>query len=275
MLRSYLKIALRNLWRNRLFSAITILGLTIGLAVSLLIVLFVSHERSYDHFHANADRIYRVWGTMKFGEQEINTDRLSAGFGPGLKAGAVGVEEFVRVMPSLGKVVIKTSPTRKFYEDGFMLADPSFLQVFSFPLLEGRYAGADPKTALTRPQTVLLTEKTAQRYFGRENPVGKTIRFQNKLDFEVTGVLKNPPSNSTLQFGFVASLASHPAIERIRTGFINDDDAALRNTRMQFGSYRTYLLLHDPAGLRAILKSLPKLITVSGAKLENDILHAG
>ncbi|TAE24439.1 MAG: ABC transporter permease [Cytophagales bacterium] len=270
MLRSYLKIALRNLWRNRLFSTITILGLTVGLAVSLLIVLFVSHERTYDRFHTNADRIYRVWGTMKFGEQEINTDRTSAGFGPGLKAGAVWVEDFVRVLPDMGNVVIKTNPTRKFHEDKFVLADPSFLTVFSFPLLEGRYAGVDAKIALTRPLTVLLTERMAERYFGRENPVGKTIRYQNKLDFEVTGVLKNPPSNSTLQFDFVGSMASHPAIQRLENATMSETGATLNDPKMQFGSYRTYLLLRDPAQLPALFKTLPKLLIAAGSKTEGN-----
>lgn len=273
MLRSYLKIALRQLWRNRLFSLINILGLTVGLAVSLLIAMYVSHERTYDRFHANADRIYRVWGTMKFGEQEINTDRLSAAFGPGLKKGAPGVEEFVRVIPNIGKVVIKTSPTRKFYEEGFMLADPSFLSVFSFPLLEGRYAGANSKAALTRPQTVLLTERMAERYFGRENPIGKTIRYQNKLDFEVTGVLKNPPSNSTLQFDFVASMLSHPAIEKLQEGFVTYDQVSLNNPLMQFSHYRTYVLLRDPANVAGVMRAIPRLVVASGAKMEGNTFN--
>lgn len=119
--------------------------------------------------------------------------------------------------------------------------------------------------ALVRPMTVLLTERTAERYFGREDPVGKTITFNNKLQFEVTGVLKNPPSNSTVQFDFVASLKSHPAVERLRAAFLKDDEVALNSQSIQLGNFQTFLRLRSPADTARILRSLPALITASGA----------
>ncbi|WP_425290970.1 ABC transporter permease [Spirosoma linguale] len=259
MFRNYFTIAFRNLVKHRTYSFINIGGLALGIAVSLLILLFVVHERTYDHFHANADQIFRVYAKMKFGEQEIQSDRVSARFGPAVQEANAGVMDVVRIATTPGRVVIKTSPERKFFEDKFILADPSFLAVFSFPLVEG-----STQTALLRPMTVLLTERTAERYFGHEDPVGKTITYNNKLKFEVTGVLKNPPSNSTVQFDFVASLKSHPAIERIQNQFIKDDEVALMNQRVQGGSFRTYFLLNSPADTAGILRTLPGLVKASG-----------
>ena len=265
MLSNYLKIAWRNLVRNRLYSALNIGGLALGLAVSLLILLFVIHERTYDRFHTNANRIFRVYGKMRFGEQEIQTDRMSAQFGPAVQRAVSGVQNSVRIATTPGRVVIKTSPERKFFEEKFILSDPSLLAVFSFPLIQG-----NPATALMQPMTVLLTERSAERYFGRESPLGKTITYNNKLRFEVVGVLKNPPSNSTVQFDFVASLASHPAIERLQQGFIDDDDVAMNNQRVQFGNFRTYFLLRSPTVVSDIVRVLPGLITASGAKMGKD-----
>ncbi|MBC3785948.1 ABC transporter permease [Spirosoma utsteinense] len=263
MLRNYLKIAFRNLVKNKTYSSINIGGLALGIAVSLLILLFVIHERTYDHFHANADRIFRVYSKMKFGEQEMQSERVSARFGLAVQEANAGVLDMVRVATTPGRVVIKTSPERKFFEDKFILADPSFLTVFSFPLVDG-----SAQTALLRPMTVLLTERTAERYFGHEDPVGKTITYNNKLRFEVTGVLKNPPSNSTVQFDFVASLKSHPAIERIQNQFIKDDEVALLNQRVQGGSFRTYFLLNSSADTGRILRTLPGLVKASGGDMQ-------
>ena len=264
MFRNYLKIALRQLWRNRSFSVINITGLALGMAVSLLILLFVMHERTYDRFHAHADQIFRVYAKIRFGEQEMQTERMSARFGPAVREANAGVLDVVRIGNPQGRVVIKTSPERRFFEENFVMADPSFLTFFSFPLLTG-----SAKTALTRPMTVLLTERTAERYFGRTDPVGKTILFNSKLRFEVTGVLKNPPTNSTVQFDFVASLASHPAVERLREGIIGDDDVALNSQYIQTGSFQTFLRLRSAADTANILRTLPALIAASGAKAKD------
>jgi putative ABC transport system permease protein len=265
MFSNYLKTALRQLWRNRFYSLLSIGGLAIGLAVSLLILLFVVHEQTYDQFHTNADRIVRVYGRMHFGEQDVQTDRLSARLGPAVQAAVPGVVGNVRIGTTPGRVVVKTSPGRRYFEDKFIMADPSLLSVFSFPLIRG-----DVTTALARPLTVLLTERSAERYFGRENPVGKTITVNNKLRFEVTGILKNPPSNSTVQFDFVASLASYTAFERIREGLIDDDDVALNNQRIQFGNFQTYFLLRSPDVVTRIVGALPRLVTASGGSMTGN-----
>lgn len=267
MLRNYLKIALRHLWRNPLYSLLNIGGLGVGLAVSLMILLFVVHETTYDEFHTNADRIVRVYGKLTFGEQTIQTPAMSAQFGPAVKRANPDVLDYVRTTgSSMGQVVIKTSPERKNYETKFIFADPSLLTVFSFPLAQNRYPGANPKTALTRPMTVLLTERTAERYFGRDNPIGKTITYDNKLLFEVTGVLANPPSNSTIDFDFVASLSSHPVVERARNSFVKDDELSYYNPRVQMGAFLTYFLLSKPDAITRLAQTVPALVKASGGQ---------
>jgi putative ABC transport system permease protein len=261
MLRNYFKIAWRNLIRNKVYSLLTIGGLAVGIAVSLLILLFVTHERTYDRFHTDADQLYRVYSRTQFGEQSIQSDGMSARFGPAVQEANAGVLDMVRISSSQ-QVVIKTSPERKFLTKRFILADPSFLRIFSFPLLAG-----SPQTALSRPMTVLLTERAAEQYFGRTDPIGKTITYNSKLQFEVTGILKNPPSNSTLQFDFVASLSSHPAVERIRRGIIEDDEVSLNSPHVQMGNFQTYFRLRSSADTAAILRTLPALVKASGADM--------
>jgi len=262
MFHNYIKIAWRNLARNKVYSLLTIGGLAVGIAVSLLILLFVTHERMYDRFHTDPDQLYRVYCRMKFGGQEIQTDRVSARFGPAVQAANAGVLDMVRISSSPAQVVIKTSPERKFLTSRFVLADPSFLRIFSFPLVAG-----SPQTALRRPMTVLVTERAAQQYFGRIDPIGKTINYNNKLQFEVTGILRNPPSNSTLQFDFVASLNSHPAVERIQRGIIDDDDISLTSPHVHAGNFQTFFRLRSSADTASILRTLPSLVKASGADM--------
>jgi putative ABC transport system permease protein len=262
MLTNYVKIAWRNLLRNKIYSLLTIGGLAVGIAVSLLILLFVTHERTYDHFHTDVDQLYRVYARMQFGGQSIQTDRVSARFGPVVQEANAGVLDMVRISLSPSQVVIKTSPERKFLTNQFILADPSFLRIFSFPLVAG-----SQKTALSRPMTVLLTERAVEQYFGRTDPIGKTITYNSKLQFEVTGILKNPPSNSTLQFDFVASLSSHPAVERIQRGLIEDDDVSLTSPYVHTGNFQTFFRLRSAADTTNILRTLPTLVKASGADM--------
>jgi putative ABC transport system permease protein len=267
MLRNYLLTAFRTLWRSKLYSALNIGGLAVGLAVSLLILLFVVHEVTYDRFHAHADRIFRVYGKFKYGEQEIQTPAMSAAFGPAVQRANPDVVDFVRTGSPLGsgRVVVSSSPDQKAYETDFLFADPSLLTVFSFPLVAG-----DPKTALARPMTVLLTERMAEKYFGRENPVGKTLVLNGKHRFEVTGVLKNPPSNSTLDFNFVASMLSHPVVERASDPLIKDDELALNNPRVQLGAFQTYFLLKNREAVGRVTRSVAALVKATGGESQTS-----
>jgi putative ABC transport system permease protein len=197
MLKNYLKIALRSILRHKAYSFLNIAGLTVGLSASILVLLWVQNERSYDRFHRNAGQIYRI--TTEFGDTKYAAN--SAGMPAGLKAAIPFIKNTVR-LSGISTVLFETGnkrleQTRVFY------ADPSFLDVFSFPLLKG-----DRNTALTRVDGVLITRETATKYFGKEDPIGKILRKDNSENVVVTGVFENIPANSDLQFDVILPMAS-------------------------------------------------------------------
>jgi putative ABC transport system permease protein len=196
MLRNYLKTALRNLWRNKAFSAINILGLTIGMASSLLILLWVRNELSYDRFNAHADRIYRITVDASGFKAAVNP----AGMPAGLQAAMPEIRSVLRIAHE--RSILFAVGTREFEEPGVFFADSNFLQFFSYPLKEG-----DVKTAMQRPDAVLLTEAMARKYFGTGAAIGKILKMNNDLLLTVTGVLAETPENSHLQFDFILPMA--------------------------------------------------------------------
>lgn len=253
MIKNYFTIALRQLWRNKTYSLLNITGLALGLAVSLLILLFVSHEFSFDRFHSKADRIYRVWAKFHFGQETIQTTAMSAGLGIKVKENTAGILNMVRTKNTNG--VMKSDENHIFDEKNILLADPSFLEIFDFKVLKG-----NPKVALAMPMNILLTEKAAEKYFGSQDIIGKALTFNDKLTFTVAGVIQNPPSNSTVQFDFLASLISLNDIERQNWGVIEDDELSLSNTRVQTGSLETYFLVASEKEGQAIPKKIQSLI---------------
>ncbi len=209
MLKNYIKIAVRTLIRNKGFAAINVGGFAIGLACCLLIYVFVRDELSYDRFHENADQVYRVIFSTSDDGMPTNANGNFA-VGPALKNDFPEVAEFARLRKSgqIGTKSLVRHEEISFYEEQFFFADSTFFDLFSFSLLQG-----DPETVLNRPNTVVITEETAQKYFGDENPIGKTLEADpfgdgGLMQFEVTGVLENIPSNSHIHFDFLASLYS-------------------------------------------------------------------
>ena len=196
MLRNYLKTALRNLWKNKGFSAINILGLTIGTASSLLILLWVRNELSYDRFNAHADRIYRITVDASGFKAAVNP----AGMPAGLQASMPEIRSVLRLAHE--RSVLFAVGTREFEEQGVFFADSNFLQFFSYRLLAG-----DPRTALQRPDAILLTAGMARKYFGTDAAIGKTLKMNNDLPLTVTGILADVPENSHLQFDFILPMA--------------------------------------------------------------------
>jgi putative ABC transport system permease protein len=197
MLSNYFKIAFRNITRHKAYSIINISGLAIGLSASIVILLWVQNEKSYDRFLKNADQIYRI--TTEFGNTKYAAN--SAGMPAGLKAEFPFIKNTVR-LSDISTVLFETGnkrleQTRVFY------ADPSFLDVFSFPLIKG-----DRATALSRVDGVLITQETATKYFGKEDPIGKILRKDNSENVMVTGVFANLPANSNLQFDVLLPMAS-------------------------------------------------------------------
>jgi putative ABC transport system permease protein len=217
MFKNYLKTAFRNLLRHKGYSAINITGLTIGLTCCMLIFQFVAFQKSFDTFHENADRIYRVAISENRSDEGAQTSAI-VGFGavPALTQEVPEIVRYVRIRPDF----FQEGPTisyngageeRVFKESRVLFADSSVLNMFTYPLVKG-----DPATALRQPQTLLLTESTARRYFGTEDPVGKVLEYTSAFlsgTFTVAGVLKDVPANSHLQFDvllFVQDLLNQP-----------------------------------------------------------------
>lgn len=194
MLKNYLKTAFRNIQRQKGFAFINISGLAIGMACCVVLFLYIQNELSYDRFHEKADQIYRVITQYESNGQVNRIATSSAPLGPALRDDFPEVRQSVR----LGKNVFKILHQGKRYYEQLFFVDPEIFDVFSFPLTAG-----DSKTVLSEPYSLVISEKMAKKYFGEDNPVGKVLNIENWHDFKITGVLKNIPSNSHLQFDFL------------------------------------------------------------------------
>jgi len=197
MIRSYIKVALRHIKQRKVYSFINILGLTIGMACFLLIGLWVKDELSFDRFHQKKDRIYRVLNRMPDDSIEFN---ITYALGPALEAEYPEVEDACRVCTWYGSHV--RYQDRIYAERNIYLSDPNFFKIFSFPFIKG-----NPETALSDQYSLVITEQTAQKYFGKEDPLGKVLNLsQLNDDFTVTGVIENIPMNSHLRFDFMGRI---------------------------------------------------------------------
>lgn len=197
MIRNYFKIAWRNIIRYKAFSAINIIGLSIGMMCSILILLWVQNERSYDRFHENASQIYRVTASL-----------------PGLEAAVIPpvmIAELKEKLPVIKNMVRISYPekhiielgAKKFLEEGAYYVDSTFLQVFSFPITEG-----NRNTALSRPNAVVITKSIAKKYFGSKEAIGQTLRINNNRNVVVTGIVDNGGINSHFQFDFIMPISA-------------------------------------------------------------------
>jgi len=200
MIKPYFKIAWRSLMKSKVFSFINVSGLTIGITICMMIFLYVLNEFSFDNFHQQGDHIYRV---MRGFEKE-DTPYLSAPYATALKNEYPDLlKNVVRLMPTNALITFKE---HSFNEKNIIAVDTDFFQLFSFPLIKG-----DPATALRNPNNVVLTETTAKKFFGEENPIGKVIEMDKETQLTVTGIARDCPSNSHLSFDLVLplSLYSH------------------------------------------------------------------
>ena len=225
MLRNYLIVAGRNLLRYKVYSCINICGLALAIGCCLLIFLFVWNEWTYDAFHEKADRIFRVYEVDKTGLVGQVSAQIDISIGPILEEHCAGIGQAVRMVTDYDIVDFEG----KRLKERQLFADPEILTVFSFPLLEG-----DPTTALKLSYSVVLTQETAKRYFGSENPLGKTIAipfFYNEefYDCTVTGIAENIPKNSSIQFDF---LLPYKAIKNV---YSNISRWGMRSLFVQLG----------------------------------------
>ena len=197
MFRNYLKVALRNIWRNKVFSFINVFGLALGLACSLLIILWVSDELRYDQFHARGAGLYQVMENQAWSGIEINSTQATPGtLAPALKAEIPEVELAAKVTWEQEDLLTVGDKANK--EKGHY-ASPDFFRMFSFPLVQG-----NPATAIASPTAIVISQNLARKYFGTEEAaMGKTIRVNNKDNFLVTGIMRDVPENSSLKFDYV------------------------------------------------------------------------
>jgi putative ABC transport system permease protein len=192
MLRNYVKIALRNIIRHKSYSFINIAGLAIGMACCFLIILWVQDELSFDQFHEKKNELYRVVGDLQIGDQISHSARTPNPLGPALVKEYPEIVNFTRFQGFDHWHV--QAGEKNFLNDLLAVADPSFFEIFTFPFLKG-----NPKTALLGPLSIVITEDMANKYFGDEESIGKVIKIHNK-EFHVTGLIKNIPPNSHIQF---------------------------------------------------------------------------
>ena len=235
MLHNYIKLAFRNIMKYKFFSAINIMGMSIGIAACLVILLYVVDELSYDRFHANADRIYQVGLHGKIGGQDILVANTCPPMAETLVTEVPGVEQATRIASFWGAPILKYGD-KAFTEEKIFHADSNFFSFFSYRLLEG-----DAGTALLEPNSVVLTKSIATKYFENENAIGKLIAIGGDHTYKITGVTDDPPLNSHFIFKVLLSSPSVEQLERnewlnnfLYTYFILDENTSLASVEEKF-----------------------------------------
>ncbi|MBX2842738.1 MAG: ABC transporter permease [Flammeovirgaceae bacterium] len=243
MLKNYLKVALRSLNKNKVYTIINILGLSVGLACCILILLHVQDELSYDKFHKNAGNIYRVALERKYPSHSTLYAIIPHSFSKVIEADYPEVESATRLFYFPGNTVFRYEDKKGnlniFEEKKFVQADSNFFDIFSIPLIKG-----NKTEVLKNPNSAVLTEETAKRYFGDKDPINQVIKTQN-ADFIVTGICENIPSNSHFDFDILAGIASNQFLQNLN--FIG------------FSAY-TYVVLKDKSSPAKLESKLPEMV---------------
>jgi len=246
MLKNLILIAWRNIRKDKTYSAINILGLTIGITCSMFLLMYILDELSFDRYHANAGNIYRVVSNIKEPDNAFTWAVAQQPLAPELRDNYPEVKNAVR-FDGLGPKPMFKSGDKSFYENNFYLADSTVFDMFTYPFVAG-----DPNTALDQPFSIVLTEKIATKYFGTDNAIGQTLVNQNNETFKVTGVMKDVPLNS--HFIFDALVSANTRKENLSWG--------------NFGVY-TYIQLPEGYDINKMYASLDKIL-----KEKVDIIFA-
>ncbi|NIR49132.1 FtsX-like permease family protein [candidate division KSB1 bacterium] len=233
MLKNYLVIAFRNFFKQKGSAFINVLGLAVGIACCLFILLYVKDELSYDRFHKRSDDIYRVVRT--------SSAMTCAPLAPAMVDAFPVVQKAIRIMPD--DMSISRGREKRFKEDRVFFVEPEFFNIFSFPLIKG-----NPETVLDDPQSLVITEEMAQKYFGNENPVGQvlTVHGEEVLDLKVTGIVESAPANSHFHFDFLLSFKlvemfsgrmDNWSTNWLYTYLLLDEGASARNLQVQLPDF--------------------------------------
>ncbi len=259
MFKNYVKIALRNLKKNAAYSFINIAGLAAGLACCILIMLYVLHEISYDEFHSRAGRIFRVRVTLDLNGVLYQEASIPFPAAAAFTRDFPEVEQAVRFYKTDNFPLLEIGD-RKFTEERFFFADSSVFAVFDYPLIKG-----EAKTALREPNSVILSEDMARKYFGAADPLGETLRYNSQFGLKVTGVVKNVPNNTHFKFDFLAPLQFQLNL------WENQNGPNGREKQWFWTGAWTYLLLSEPSAAQSVADKLPAF----AAKYFPDRIKAG
>jgi putative ABC transport system permease protein len=251
MFRNYIKVALRNLWKHKSFSAINIFGLAVGIATCLLIIVFVMDELSYDKFNKKADRIYRVDGDINFGGTHFILAVAPDPMGPTLKKDFPQVEQYVRFRDYGGFRVKKDNENVQ--ENKVIHVDSTLFDVFTLPLIEG-----DAKTALTDPTSIVITEKVAEKYFNRTDVVGKTLVINDTSSYKISGVIKLIPTQSHFNFDFFVPLKTEES----------------RQGNWLSNNFNTYIVLKEGSDPKKLADQYDELINKYVGPQAQSLLNA-
>lgn len=207
MLKNYLKIALRNFWKEKGYSLINILGLAIGITTSMFILLFIQDELSYDNFHAKGDRIYRINESFKNGDSYTKTASSPYSIAQLMAENSAAVEDYTRIAWGPDRYILKHGD-EKFEESGFTFVDANFFETFSVPLIQGRAS-----QVLVNPNSLVISEEKAQQYFGNEDPIGKHVTVTEgfrgiEMEAQITGVMEKMPHNMHFHYDLLMPMAA-------------------------------------------------------------------
>jgi len=244
MIKNYFKSAYRNIIRNKFYSFINILGLAIGFMATIIILLYNQNELNYDKHNKKYDRIYRLESHFTISGKDDLFAVTSVPLGPAFKVEYPEVEEFVRLFGGDGMLI--EIDKNQYYEDRLFWADSTIFNVFTHEFIYG-----DPKNALTEPNTCVINETLAKKYFGKKNPMGEVIKAVNEIPFKITGVIKDQPDNTHLKYNGLFSIVT--LSERIGRERFNSFDPA---TFWNINPY-TYILLKENSSMESILEKSP------------------
>lgn len=241
LLPNYLKVTFRNVWRNKGYAFINILGLAIGITSCILILLYVNDEFNYDQFHEKSDRIYRVLTDTKWGDQEGVAFTSPPPLGRIFTEEIAGVKSFVRFYKPQEQIVRNNDIY--FKEEGIFAADSTFFDMFSFELLEG-----NPETALKQPYSMVITPKIARKYFSDERALDQSLRLgEDQNAYTITGIVAPPPSNSHIQFDILTSIYTYDPVDYFDWSWV-------------WNGVATYVMLHEQAEAEEAQAQIPDIV---------------
>jgi putative ABC transport system permease protein len=266
MIMMYFKIAWKNQISHGLTSLINLGGLTLGLAISIMMVIYSVHELSYDKFLKNNDRIFEFHINEKVGNNLIIFPNSSYVTGPLIKKSEPDVQEFMRIFDPKMEILISDpdKPSIVYNESRLLFADSNFFSFFSYPLIKGNNS-----LCLHDPFSLVISNSISRKYFGRQDPMGKVLKLKVNEEFylyHITGVFDDPPSNSTLQFDMLSTNSS--------VNIISATSSSMESQHIEPGDFRTFILIRDPSKYNSISQSIKiAYASISGDDMQDCSLN--